>query len=118
MQGDYGDEVVRDIVNPGTGSSYRLAVQGYIGFLDRPAPFLLDVDFNYGVQSYRSIGNGSPGWMESDAFCIFPATDRGSFAAMTFNAYVGGTDVYWSKLNRGKLPAVEHTGKNRRKRAG
>jgi len=100
FQGDNGDEKVLDIVNPGTGSSYRLAVEGYISTLDRPAPFLLDLDFNYGVQSYRSIGNASSGWMTSDAFCIYPATDRGTFAAMTFSGNVGGTDVYWNKLNR------------------
>lgn len=91
------DEIVRGIVDPGTGTSYRLAVEGVSTGLGARNAYLFDFDFNYNAQPYRSIGNA--GTLVPQTLAIFPATDEGSFATQTLTLD-GKQDVYWHKLTK------------------
>jgi RHS repeat-associated protein len=94
VQNDF--EIVRGIIDPGNGSSYRLAIEAQISWLDQPTAYLFDFDFNYNPLPYRTIGDGRAGATRS--FSIFPASDRGSYAAQTIFSFLGKEDVYWHKL--------------------
>ncbi|HEY0609048.1 MAG TPA: RHS repeat-associated core domain-containing protein, partial [Chitinophaga sp.] len=91
-------ELVREIINPGNGSTYRLAVEAQISWLDRPTAYLFDFDFNYNPLPYRTIGDGRAGPTDNESISIFPASDRGSFAGQTIRNPEGKQDVYWHKL--------------------
>jgi len=89
------DEIVRGIIDAGTGTSYRLAVEGISTGLGARNAYLFDFDFSYNAQPYRSIGNA--GTLVPQTLSIFSATDRGSFATQTLIVN-GKRDVYWHKL--------------------
>lgn len=91
-------ESVKDIINPGNGSSYRLAIEAQISWLDQSTAYLFDFDFNYNPSPCRTIGDGRVGATINESFSISPASDRGSYAGQTIFSRQGKQDVYWHKL--------------------